>query len=268
MQDTVDFLRHYGPMLVFASVLFEQAGLPIPCTPWLIAAGALARLGNGSLVLPIALAAVAASLGHIGWFLAGRRWGNRVLRLLCRVSLEPESCVQRTENAFSRHGPKALIVAPFIPGLTTIAPPLAGMSGMRLPRFLLLDGLGDLLWAGTFVGLGWLAGEPFFRVTELVLGYGPSAVGIVVSALMLWLLFKLVQRQRFRRQLRVDRVSPTEVKERLDKGDDLLLVDLRHRSEVEEAKATLPGALHISPDELEARHNEISRKREVVLFCT
>jgi membrane protein DedA with SNARE-associated domain len=268
VHETIDFLMQYGLVLVFASVLFEQAGLPVPCTPWLIAAGALARLGHGSWELPILLAAAAASLGHIGWFLAGRRWGNRVLRLLCRVSLEPESCVQRTENAFSRHGPKALVVAPFIPGLTTIAPPLAGMSGMSIRRFLLLDGLGDILWASTFVGVGWLAGEPFFRLTELVLGYGPSAVGIVVSALALYLLTKLVQRQRFRRQLRVDRVSPREVKERLDRGDDLLLVDLRHRSEVEETGNTLPGALHISPDELEGRHTEISRKREVVLFCT
>jgi membrane protein DedA with SNARE-associated domain len=213
-------------------------------------------------------AAVAASLGHLGWFLAGRRWGNRVLRLLCRLSIEPEICVQRTENAFSRHGPRALVIAPFVPGLTTIAPPLAGMSGMRVGRFLLLDGMGDLLWAGTFVGLGWLAGEPFFRGAELAFGYAGSALRFAAFVLGLYLVVKLVQRQRFRRQLRVARVSPEQVKQMLDGRGDVMIVDLRDRGELSEAGATLPGALHISPDQLEARHAEISRKQDVVLFCS
>lgn len=266
--NAIDFVRHYGLVLVFGSVLLEQAGLPVPCTPWLIAAGALARLGHGSLVLPVLLAALAASLGHLGWFLAGGRWGNGVLRLICRLSIEPESCVQRTENAFTRHGPRALVVAPFIPGLTTIAPPLAGMSGMRLRRFLLLDGIGDVLWAGTFVGLGWLAGEPFFRVAELAFGYAGSAVSFAASVLGVYLVVKLVQRERFRHRLRVARVAPEQVKQLLDDGQDVLIVDLRHQKEVAATGATLPGALHISPDQLEARHEEISRKNDIVLFCT
>lgn len=266
--NAIDFVRHYGLMLVFGSVLLEQAGVPVPCTPWLIAAGALARLGQGSLVLPVLLAAVAASLGHLGWFIAGGRWGNGVLRLICRLSIEPESCVQRTENAFTRHGPRALVVAPFIPGLTTIAPPLAGMSGMPVRRFLLLDGLGDVLWATTFVGLGWLAGEPFFRVAELAFTYAGSAVSFAAFILGLYLLVKMVQRERFRRQLRVARVTPEKVKQLLDSGDDVLIVDLRHQKEIAETGATLPKALHIAPDELEARHEEISRKQDIVLFCT
>src|SRR5262249_36930301 len=167
----------YGPTLVFTSVLLEQAGIPVPCTPWLIASGALARLGQGTVALPILLGTVAASLGHIVWFAAGRRWGSRVLRVLCRVSLEPEICVQRTENAFTRYGPRALVTAPFTPGPPTLAPPLAGESGMPFRRFVVLDGLGDLLWASAFVGLGWLAGEPFFRAVEVVMVYAGSAVG-------------------------------------------------------------------------------------------
>ncbi|HET9036731.1 MAG TPA: VTT domain-containing protein [Myxococcaceae bacterium] len=268
MNASIEFLQAYGPMLVFASVLFEQAGVPIPCTPWLIASGALARLGHGTVALPIALATVAASLGHSAWFFAGRHWGSRVLRLICRVSLEPEICVQRTENAFTRYGPRALIIAPFIPGLTTLAPPLAGESGMRFRRFVLLDGTGDLLWAATFVGVGWLAGEPFFRVLAVVMGYAGSALGFLAGVLALYLAYKLMQRLRFQTQLRVDRLSAGELKRRLDAGDDVVLVDLRHRREIEESGTTLPGALHISPDELDRRHREISRGREVVLFCS
>jgi len=265
---SVEFLRTYGPLLVFTSVLLEQAGVPIPCTPWLIASGALARLGQGTVALPIALATVAASLGHSLWFVAGRRWGSRVLRLVCRVSLEPDSCVQRTENAFTRYGARALVVAPFVPGLTTVAPPLAGMSAMRYRRFLALDGMGDLLWATTFVGLGWLAGEPFFRVVEVVMAYAGSAAAFFALGLALYLGLKFLQRLRFRMQLRVARLSAGELKRRLDLGEDLVLVDLRHRREVETSGTTLPGALQIAPDELDRRHEEIARGRDVVLFCS
>jgi len=265
---SIEFLRVYGPTLVFTSVLLEQAGVPIPCTPWLIASGALARLGQGTLALPMALATVAASMGHTVWFLAGRRWGSRVLRLVCRVSLEPDSCVQRTENAFTRYGARALIIAPFVPGLTTLAPPLAGMSGMRLRRFLALDGVGDLLWAATFVGLGWLAGEPFFRVLEVVMAYAGSTVGFLAAGLALYLGVRFLQRMRFRAQLRVARLSAGDLKRRLDDGEELVLVDLRHRAELEKSGTTLPGALHISPDELDRRHEEIARGRDVVLFCS
>src|SRR4029450_6219791 len=151
-------------------------------------------------------------------FSACRRWGSRVLRLVCRVSLEPETCVQRTENAFTRYGPRALIIAPFIPGLTTLAPPLAGESGMRFRRFVLLDGTGDLLWATTFVGLGWLAGEPFFRVLAVLMGYAGSAAGFLAGVLALYLAYKLMQRLHFRTQLRVDRLSAGELKRRLEAG--------------------------------------------------
>lgn len=268
MNTSIEFLRAYGPMLVFTSVLLEQAGVPIPCTPWLIASGALARLGQGTVALPIVLATLAASLGHLGWFFAGRHWGSRVLRLVCRVSLEPDICVQRTENVFTRYGPRALVVAPFIPGLTTLAPPLAGMSGMRLRRYLALDGVGDLLWVTSFVGLGWLAGEPFFRVVGVVMNYAGSAAGFFAGGLALYLAYKLLQRLRFRTQLRVARLSAGELKRRLDAGDDMVLVDLRHRREVEDSGSTLPGALHISPEELDRRHGEIARGRDVVLFCS
>ena len=268
MNASIEFVRMYGPILVFTGVLLEQAGVPIPCTPWLIAAGALARLGHGTATLPIVLATVAASLGHLIWFFAGRRWGSRVLRLVCRVSLEPDVCVQRTENVFTRYGARALILAPFIPGLTTLAPPLAGMSGMPLRRYLLLDVVGDLLWVSTFVGLGWLAGEPFFRVVGAVMDYAGSAAGFLAGVLAIYLAYKLLQRIRFHTQLQVSRLSAAELKRRLDAGDDVVLVDLRHRREVEDSGNTLPGAVHISPEELDRRHTEIARGRDVVLFCS
>jgi len=176
--------------------------------------------------------------------------------------------VQRTENMFTRYGARALIIAPFVPGLTTLAPPLAGMSGMRLRRYLALDAMGDLLWVTTFVGLGWLAGEPFFRVVGVVMEYAGSAAGFFAVALALYLAYRLLQRLRFRTQLRVSRLSAGELKQRLDAGDDVVLVDLRHRREVEDSGSTLPGALQITPEELDRRHGEIARGRDVILFCS
>ena len=178
VNESIEFLRENGTTVVFLAVLLEQMGLPVPCTPWLLAAGALAHSGKPSLLAVIALAALGASLGHLVWFFAGRRWGFGVLRVLCRISIEPETCVQRTQGTFDRYGPGALVAAPFIPGLTTVAPPLAGLSGMSIRRYLLLDGLGDVIWASTFVGLGYVFGVQVTWLLRGALRYGSSILGV------------------------------------------------------------------------------------------
>jgi membrane protein DedA with SNARE-associated domain len=268
MNDSIEFLRENGTTVVFLAVLLEQMGLPIPCTPWLLAAGALAHSGRPSLIAVVGLAAGAASLGHLGWFFAGRRWGYGVLRVLCRISIEPDSCVQRTQGTFDRFGAGALVAAPFIPGLTTVAPPLAGLSGMALWRYLSLDGLGDVLWASTFVGLGYLFGEQVTWALRGTLRYGSSILGVALGLFCLWLLFKLLQRERVRHKLRVQRISPVELNASLRSSKPPLVLDLRHRRELLEDPHTLPGALHVSPAELPRRHGEIPRDRELVLYCS
>lgn len=268
MNDSIEFLRENGTTVVFFAVLAEQMGLPIPCTPWLLAAGALAHSGRPSLLTIIGLAAGAAALGHLGWFFAGRRWGYGVLRLLCRISIEPDTCVQRTQGTFDRWGGGALVAAPFIPGLTTIAPPLAGLSGMPLWRYLSLDLLGDALWAGTFVGLGYAFGDQVTWALRGALTYGSSILGVALALFCLWLLFKLVQRERIRRKLHVERIRPEELQEMLGRPSPPLVLDLRHRRELLEDPRTLPGAMHLSPAEIPSRHSEIPRDRELVLYCS
>ncbi len=268
MNESIEFLRENGTTVVFLAVLAEQMGLPIPCTPWLLAAGALAHSGRPSLLAVVALAALAAALGHLGWFFAGRRWGYGVLRLLCRISIEPDTCVHRTQGTFDRFGARALVVAPFIPGLTTIAPPLAGLSGMPLWRYLSLDVLGDVLWASTFVGLGYAFGDQVTWVLRGALMYGSSILGVALGTFCLWLLFKLLQRERVRRKLRIDRLRPAQLQEMLGRASPPLVLDLRHRRELLEDPHTLPGALHVSPAELPRRHTEIPRDRDLVLYCS
>ena len=141
-----DLILQHGQAVLFIVSLIAQLGAPVPMTPLLLAAGALAKEGQLSFASVVAISMAASALGHLVWYEAGRRRGTAVLRLICRISLEPDSCVRRTEDFFGRHGGRALVAAPFVPGLGAVAPPLAGMAGMPVARFLLLDSLGALLW--------------------------------------------------------------------------------------------------------------------------
>ncbi|HLE04701.1 MAG TPA: DedA family protein, partial [Anaerolineales bacterium] len=154
MNEAFQFLLRYGYAVLFGFVFAEQLGLPIPAIPVLLAMGALVGAGHFSLAIAIPVALLAALLSDVIWYQLGRYRGPSVLNLICRISLEPDSCVRRTENVFASHGARALLFAKFIPGLSTAAPPLAGIFRMRLPRFLIWDGAGTLLWIGTFVGTG------------------------------------------------------------------------------------------------------------------
>ena len=172
MNETFQFLVRHGYSVLFVWVLAEQLGLPLPATPLLLAAGALAGSGQMNLPLAISVAVLASMLGDVSWYEFGRRRGGKVLNLLCRISLEPDSCVRKTETAFVRHGARSLLIAKFVPGLNTMAPPLAGIIGMRLGRFLIFDALGAFLYLGTFVGLGFVFSSQLEQVAARVAGLG------------------------------------------------------------------------------------------------
>src|ERR1044071_5460949 len=174
------FLANYGLPLVFGAVFVEQIGIPLPAIPWLLAVGALSAVGDFSPLLAITLVLLACILADTIWFYLGRYRGNRVLGFLCRVSLEPDSCVRRTENMFTRYGLRSLVVAKFLPGfLSTVAPPLAGMSRMSFPRFLLFDGLGSLLYGVCFVLLGYSFTNQIQQITDALASIGGKALGLL-----------------------------------------------------------------------------------------
>src|SRR3954466_12450554 len=156
MKEILHFLGQHGPAVIFAAVFVEQMGIPLPATPWLLAAGALAATGRLNLFAVVITATFGSILADAIWFYLGRYQGARVLNLLCRISLEPDSCVRRTQNVFTRYGMRGIAVAKFLPGMSTVAPPLAGMAGVPIARFLLADGIGSLLYAITFLGLGFV----------------------------------------------------------------------------------------------------------------
>jgi membrane protein DedA with SNARE-associated domain len=268
MNGAADVLIRYGYAVVFGWVFAEQIGLPLPAVPILLAAGALAGTGHLSLVLVLVMAAVASLVSDVIWYWIGRTGGARVLSLLCRISLEPDSCVRRTEDTFGRRGARSLIIAKFLPGLSTIAPPLAGIVRMGFLRFVTFTGLGGLIWAGLFIGLGWLFSYQLEVVAAYATRMGGGLVALLAAALAAYILWKYIARQRFLRRIRIARITPEELKARLDAGEDMMVVDLRSRVDFEADPAIIPGALHLMTEDLEARHHEIPRERDIVLYCT
>jgi len=268
MNEVAQFLIQQGYIVLFLWVLFAQLGLPVPIVPILLAAGALAGIGKFNFGLVFCFAFLAALLSDQFWYQVGLRRGSKVLSTLCRISLDPDSCVRRTKNIFTRYGAPSLMFAKFIPGMATIAPPMAGIFRMRLTRFLLFDGLGAFIWVGVFVLLGYQFGKELEDFITTNGGVGPWLGLIVPMGLAAYIAWKYIQRKRFLHRLAIARITPEEVKQRLDAGEDLLILDLRSSLEFEAEPHTIPGAFHTSFEALDKYHRQVPRDREVILFCT
>jgi membrane protein DedA with SNARE-associated domain len=264
--EAIRFVEHYGYALLFLWVLAEQGALPVPSAPLLIAAGTLIRTGRMNAATAIACCAAGALLADGVWFYFGRKRGKSVLRFLCRVSLSPDSCVKKTEQSFLKYGLNTLLVAKFVPGLNAVAAPLAGDSGIGVARFIAFDTLGILLWCGSYLGVGYLfAGE-----LELALSYirqlGSGMLILVAGLFGAWILWKFIERRRFLKKLEIARITPEELRHRMDSGEDLYIVDLRGGSGSD--ADSIPGAVRISPEDLTANPSRIPREREIILFCS
>jgi len=265
LEQAADFLIRHGYTVLFGWVLLEQLGLPIPAAPLLIAAGALARAGKMNLTFAVTVAFIAVILADLFWYSLGRYRGGRILKLLCRISLEPDSCVRRTENLFVRHGVRSLLVAKFIPGLNTAAPSLAGIFRMPVRRFLIFDSLGAFFWVVTVTSLGLIFSE---QLEEIALRWGGWLVAILAGSLAAYVLWKFIQRRRFLRRLRIARITPKELMDKLTAQENISIVDLRQPIDIEAFPQMIPGALRIAMEEIEERHGEIPRDRDVVLYCS
>ncbi len=268
MHAVLQFVLHHGYAVLLGVVFAEQVGLPVPAVPYLLAIGALAAHRVVSFKLALLLGTMASVAADLVWYELGRRKGNSVLRLLCRISIEPDSCVRRTEELFVKHGAWSLLYAKFVPGLGTVAPPLAGALRFPLARFVALDSLGALLWIGAYTGLGFLFAEQLEIAARLATHLGVGLSVLLVVAIVLWVLFKVRQRRRFMEHLRTARITPEELKRKIDRGEAVAIIDLRNALASGVERVKLPGALHILPEELAGRSHEIPRDRELILYCT
>jgi membrane protein DedA with SNARE-associated domain/rhodanese-related sulfurtransferase len=258
----------YGYILVFGWVLLEQIGLPLPATPVLLAAGALSATEHMNFFLALAAGAAACLVADLSWFMFGRRYGHFVLRLLCKFSLESSTCVRRTHDSFGKRGAYTLLFAKFVPGLSVVAPPVAGQTGMPLGRFLLFDAGGSVAWVGTLLLLGRVFGDLIAKDPTVLNWMGRFGGGLLILGVLAFLGSRIYRRQAYLKKFRTARLEPVMLKQMLDAGEPVYIVDLRHPLELVPDPFTLPGAHHVSPDALAQRSSEIPHDRDVVLYCT
>jgi membrane protein DedA with SNARE-associated domain/rhodanese-related sulfurtransferase len=268
MSETSQFLINHGLPLVFAAVFVEQMGLPLPALPWLLAAGALSATGKFSLPLGLGVTVLACLIADAVWFYLGRYRGNQVLALLCRISLEPDSCVRRTQNVFTKYGLRGVLIAKFVPGMSTVAPPLAGMSGISAGKFLFVDGTGSLLYGGCLLGFGYFFSHQIDQIGAAIARVGGSALGLVIGLATLYIGYRVWQRQRLLHELRMARITVDELRQKLDAGETPLIFDLRSSTAVEQDPTLIQGAIHLSIEEIEKRVSEFPRDRDIIVYCS
>ena len=267
MANLMSLLQQYGVLIVFAVVLVEQMGLPIPAYPVLIVAGALAVDGGTPFPVVLAVAMLACLLSDFFWFRAGRRFGKRILKLLCKISLSPDYCVSQTEDNFRKWGPKSMVVAKFIPGFNTIAPPMAGALGTGVPTFLGFSLLGGLLWSATGLGIGAYFHADVDKVLEVLSTMGSTALTVLAILLGLFVLAKFIERRRFQRAMQTERISIEELKELLDSGHDPVMVDARSAT-AQLLDPPVPGALLVGSSDPLALIKALPKDRHIIVYCS
>jgi membrane protein DedA with SNARE-associated domain/rhodanese-related sulfurtransferase len=258
----------WGLLLVLLNVLIDQLGLPVPAVPTLVVAGAYFA-PHRAWGMEVWIGAVAACvLADLAWYWAGRLYGNSVMRLLCRVSLSPDSCVSETQRRFEDWGSLALILGKFVPGLAIIAPPLAGALRMSQVRFVALSSAAAALWVGSFLLIGALFQRQINEWLPKVAALGDRAIAAVLGLLILYVAFRWFERWRFHRKLRMARISVTELYELMGAERAPIVLDVRSHSARQLEPRWIPASHHVPPERAEEYLKHLPRDQDVVLYCT
>ena len=263
----------YAYLILFVWVLVEQLGIPIPSIPLLLTAGTLSATHKMSASVALVCVLSACMLSDSMWYLLGRRYGNKVLKLLCRFSLEASTCVTKTENYFVRRGPVTLLFAKFVPGLSTVAAPIAGQTGMPFARFLLWDIAGSIVWAGAYILAGMFFGDIAQKSAVFFHLLGHFAGAVFILMVVGLLIYRVVKQRRFVASVRAMRLEPQELMAMIDEAHQAgeatpFIVDLRHPLDYLPDPRVLPGAVRVGPTELALHSDRIPRDRDVILYCT
>jgi membrane protein DedA with SNARE-associated domain/rhodanese-related sulfurtransferase len=262
METLLHLITEYGLLVVFVSVLLDQGGIPVPAYPPIMVTSALAVEAGESVAAILVVATLAAVVADSAWYAAGRRLGTRMVRLMCRLSLSPDSCVRTTRGIYARWGPASLTVAKFVPGFAAVATTLAGETRTSLRRFFFFDGIGALLWSAVAVALGVIFHDAVGSVLERLEELGRKGLMLVALAVVAFIAWKWLNRQRVLRQLRMARISPMELYDLMQKGAAPLILDAR--SEQQRAHTGwIPGAVFAAtPDAPGVVPND-----EVIIYC-
>jgi len=268
MTEDIAWLERYSVVIVPALAVLEQLGIPVPAVPALLATGALAASGRVNLWLVIVAIVLVTLPIDLVWHEVGRRRGAQVLSGLCRFTLEPDVCVRRAENLFIRYGVRTLLVAKFLPGLTTVVPPLAGAFGVSRRQFVIYDVAGSILWAGAWMGVGFAFSNTIEPVIARVASLGRLAVLVIGAALVTYVGLKYLRRWIFLRRLRIARITAEELRAKLDAAEDVAIMDLRTTLDVSAVPYVIPGGRWVPAEHLDGRLLDIPRNREWVLYCS
>lgn len=268
METIIQLLVEHGYWILLGWVLLDQLALPVPALPMILAAGALAGEGHVHLGLCFLIVMVACMPPNLLWYWLGIHQGNKVLTLLCMIELEPDTCVNRTTSAFHRYGTVSLLFAKFVPGLQTLAPPLAGLLGVGVWRFAALNAAGSALYALAFLLPGYWAHDLIAEIASIAAEFGAISVTVIVAAMVAWFVWKITQRQLYLRTLRSRRVDPLELHAALSADEPIQVADLRQRMEFNADPYTIPGAVRVPLDVFDECVERLSRERPLVLFCT
>lgn len=265
METLLHLVTAYGLGFVFVNVLVEQLGVPLPAYPVLMVTGALAARGQFHVGVLLGTAVIACLLADTVWFTIGRWWGRRVLRLLCRISLSPDSCVRQTESVFIRFGPASLVVAKFVPGFATVATALAGAMRIRVSPFLLFDTLGAALWVGGGLTLGWLFSPAIDDIVGTLARLGRFGAMLLLAAVAVFIATKWWQRRRFSAGLQMARLTPSALAALIEQGEQPLIVDVR--SVVARDEGRIPGAVALGPNADAPELSAHPKDGLIVVYC-
>jgi membrane protein DedA with SNARE-associated domain/rhodanese-related sulfurtransferase len=273
MHSVLGLLAHHTYALLFGWVLIEQGGLPIPSVPVMLAAGTMSAAHHLHLAYALPIIMLACLISDSGWYFLGQRYGSKVLDVLCRFSLEAATCVSRTEGTVVKRGATTLLFAKFVPGLSTMAAPIAGQARIPYSRFVAYDMAGTLIWASAWLFAGRFFGDLAKRSSDFFAALGHFGIGLVVLMVAAVVTYRLVKRRQFMVELRGLRLEPAQLLAMIDDAeraglDRPFIVDLRHPLDVMTDPLVLPGALRVGPDELKQRKEMIPRDRDIVLYCT
>jgi membrane protein DedA with SNARE-associated domain len=267
MHESLQPLIQHGYALLFLWVFAERIGIPIPATLPLIGAGILAEMEYMQFAPAVLLAFLAVMLADFSWFFLGRYRGSQILMILCRISLEPDACVRKTKNIFAKHGPASLLFAKFVPGLSNLMVPLIGIMHMPPYKFVAFDGIGSLLWVGAFIGIGYFFSREIDLEKIALPELGQGAVIIAILVLMaLFIAWKYLHRQRLLRGMFAERITPEELKQKMDAGEEIAVVDVRHPLEFEADPFMIPGAIYFPLEKIK-QFSAVPTDKKMVTYC-
>jgi membrane protein DedA with SNARE-associated domain len=255
----------YSGIGVFLFSFAENVGLPIPAFPVLLVAGALSQSGRASLPFVLAGAMGGALLADAMWYLLGRWRGRSVLSTLCRVSLNPDACVEGAEEGFRRRRSLTILLAKFLPGVNTVMPPLAGITAYPFFRFLSLDLLGSFIWAAAGIGIGWAFGDAVAGHVDRINGMLGGLVAVGLAAYLGW---TVAFRRYLVRKYAAPRIAAEDLHRRMSEGEEIHVLDLRSDAAFGASGVTVPGAVRVRPATFHRVAHEFPKDRELVFFCT